>query len=188
MDAAAEDAALRDLMSAEGAEQLVGPGGVLEGCTMPSMHAALDLSRTAFLAHLKEAGVATLGGRQRIANGVARHARERAAKSAGLPVVYIHLGARPYLEVALRATCHFHPLVYVLGDPTVEALCRRLPTGTVRFVPIGPYRSSEEVARARRCYVHRSSNDATFEFFCYERIFILRRFLASHGISRAMHL
>ena len=50
------------------------------------------------------------------------------------------------------------------------------------------FRTGVGLQRARRAYINRSSNDAAFEFFCFERVFIIRRFLQSRGLERCFHL
>ena len=47
----------------------------------------------------------------------------------------------------------------------------------VEFVDIQTVGRADAIDRARRHYVNRSSNHESFEFFCFERVFILRGFL-----------
>ena len=148
-------------------------------------HQLASTNRLQFLQHLKQLGVATVGKRQRIANEVSRWMRQQ-PKFTPVAVVYIHIGARPYLDAAIRTTASVHQPVYVIGDASVQATVVKIPG--VTFVPIAAFQNDAEVHRARRCYVHRSSNHAAFEFFCFERIFILRRFLATIGAQRVLHL
>ena len=91
--------------------------------------------RPALLAHLKGRGLAPLGARQRVANAICRLERERAAaapahapvtnsalaQAADLPLIFIHLGYQPYVEVAVRATALVYSSILVLGDASLEA-------------------------------------------------------------------
>lgn len=136
--------------------------------------------RLALLSHLKDAGVSPVSRRQRLANAVCR-----AIRAAVLPVVFIHIGIRPYVETAVRLTAAHQTPVIVIGDSSMRCLGQ---ISGVEFVDIQPYRADEAIAQARLHYVNHSSNPAEFEFFCFERIFILRRFLTSRGINRVFHL
>jgi hypothetical protein len=75
--------------------------------------------------------------------------------------------------------------VYVLGD---QSLSRLSTIDGVEFVDIEQFRHDADVCSARDHYVHRSSNGKAFESFCFERVFILRRFLESRRLERAFHL
>ena len=201
----ADDAALCALLEGMGSDDkarpfldLVLPGEALHGCTLDSLSDSLQSDRTAFLASLKQRGIPALGKRQRLVNAIGKWHREQVAildlaalppvfnGSEGLPIVYIHTGARPYLEVAVRTTASLHQPVYVLGDASVRAMVSSIPG--VTFVSIADFRSHDVIGRARHCYVNWSSNPADFEFFCFERMFILRRFLEAWSLDRVMHL
>ncbi len=190
------------LLRAEGAEHLA-MCGMLQGKRLHEVANAVREDRPAFLADLKRAGIATVGARQRVANALSRWAREHADSELtppppppmhpndSIPIVYIHVGARPYVEAAIRVTRHFHrgPM-FVLGDVSMRAMLQAaqlLQDGRVSFVNVNTLQHPQ-IERARRCYVHRSSNDARFEFFCFERIFLLHRFLQAHRLQRVMHL
>lgn len=147
-----------------------------------------DEGRPALLQYLKQtAGVAKLGDRQRLANSLCRVAREEEARAekAKLPVIFIHTGYRPYVEVAIRLTASHHQPIVVLGDDSMQRL-ECIPG--VEVVDVAPYRDDDAIRMARLRYAHYSSNPASFEFFCFERIFILRRFLQSRGLERCFHL
>ena len=200
---------LTGILAAAQLEHLLVAGNALHGMTIGECAVRLGDDRPGFLAWIKSAGVDKVGTRQRVANAVGRWARERecagppsapaAAPAAALaspypdndalPVVYVHVGARPYVEAAVRVTASYHRgPIFILGDATVGAMVQASGLHSrVTFVNVCELRD-ETVERARRCYVHRSSNDAAFEFFCFERVLILGRFLAARGLPRAVHL
>ena len=160
---------------------------VADGFSPEEREALLDLlaakGRVALLAHLRSLGVATVGSRQRIANELGRLARLR--KPPELPLVFIHIGYQAYVEAAVRATALVHRPIVVLGDVSMSCLGE---IEGVEFVDVSAWRNEPDIERARRVYVHRSSNGAAYESFCFERIFLLRRFLTSRNLERAFHL
>lgn len=103
-----------------------------------------------------------------------------------IPCCYIHIGYAQYVETAIRVTASHHQPVIILGDDSMRRL-HQCSEG-VEFVDVAPFRSDPAIAAARQYYKHYSSNASGFEFFCFERIFILRRFLESRGLDRVFHL
>ena len=160
---------------------------VADGFSPEEREALFDLlaekGRVALLAHLRSLGVTTVGSRQRIANELGRLARLR--KPPELPLVFIHIGYQAYVEAAVRATALVHRPIVVLGDVSMSCLGE---IEGVEFVDVSAWRNEPDIERARRVYVHRSSNGAAYESFCFERIFLLRRFLTSRNLERAFHL
>ena len=157
--------------------------------TVPELQIILATEgRPALLTHLKESGVPTLGQRQRLCNSLGRLARleAEAAREREITVVYIHIGYRPYVEAAVRVTASHHPRLVILGDESMRQLERSIPG--VEVVDIAQFRRDEAILAAKLSYRHNSSNPRDFEFFCFERIFILRRFLQSRGLTRCLHL
>ena len=97
--------------------------------------------RPALLAHLKAHGVSKVGERQRIANEMGRAIREPSAATTAessaaaaalpppppppplsFPLVFVHIGHRPYVECAVRVTSLFHKPIVVLGDQGMAGL------------------------------------------------------------------
>ena len=101
-----------------------------------------------------------------------------------MPVVYIHCGMRAYVETALRVTGCLEP-VFLLGDASMAPL-GALPN--VTFVDISRYRADAEILSLRSSYTHASSNAEAFEWFCFERVLILGRFLRERRLPRVCHL
>ena len=153
----------------------------------PLQQLLADKGRTALLDELKQRGL-KIGHRQIIANSISRNARAEGAMREppppALPVVFIHCGLRPYVEVAVRVTAASHPC-YVLGDATMARLgeLRR-----VTFVNIARFRTDPVIAQLKKAYRHASSNLSEYEWFCFERVFVLRRFMQAFSLHRVFHL
>ena len=85
----------------------------------------------------------------------------------------------------MRATALQHRPIVILGDASLAPLAE---IRGVELVDVTDWRRDPGIERLRRAYVHRSSNGVEFEWFCFERVLLLRRFLAARNLERCFHL
>ena len=93
--------------------------------------------------------------------------------------IFIHKGRAEYLEYVLRISRHFNPdyRLILLGDKENKDIAKEVG---VEFYPISDY--TEEIP-----YHHLSVNNEQYEKFCFERWFILKRFIKYHNIPQFIH-
>ena len=101
-----------------------------------------------------------------------------------LPTVIIHQGYKDYLKVNLEIT-GIQNKIYLIGDDTVEHLGQ---LRNVTFVNINKYINLSLLSEARDSFVNYSSNSETFEWRCYERVFILKYFMEEFNLDRVFHI
>lgn len=101
-----------------------------------------------------------------------------------IPIVIIHTGYKEYLKVNLEITGKNNK-IYLIGDETLKPLDN---IHNVNLIDINQYRNTEFINELRKAFVNYSSNGETFEWFCFERIFILKLFLKDKNLERAFHM
>eukprot|EP00316_Scyphosphaera_apsteinii_P016434 CAMPEP_0119304688 /NCGR_PEP_ID=MMETSP1333-20130426/5842_1 /TAXON_ID=418940 /ORGANISM="Scyphosphaera apsteinii, Strain RCC1455" /LENGTH=376 /DNA_ID=CAMNT_0007307611 /DNA_START=255 /DNA_END=1382 /DNA_ORIENTATION=- len=150
-----------------------------EGGSMSRLHTLALTDRSALLAILRSYGIATVGRRMQLAGLLKRQATT-------IPIVYLHCGNQPYVECAIRVTLGLQDApIFLLGDESMASL-GRLPR--VTFVNLSRFRADASILKLRRHYVHHSSNPESYEWFCFERVLILGRFMREWGLQRIFHL
>jgi hypothetical protein len=99
-----------------------------------------------------------------------------------LPIIFIHLGNSPYLPYTLgqaKMQSMASPII-LIGDDT---------NNTLPFVThVNMNRYAARAAEFQKIYRHFSDNGVVYEQFCFLRWFLLRDFLKTHGIERAIHV
>ncbi len=100
-----------------------------------------------------------------------------------IPIVFIHQGNSSYLPWTLLQCRHWNPHseIILLGDASTRHF-----GSIVEHVPFHRYtRQAEEFSQI---YQHYSTNGAPYELFCIQRWFILREYLSSRRLTRAVYL
>jgi len=101
-----------------------------------------------------------------------------------IPVIIIHTGYKEYL----RKNCEITGVnnnIYLIGDESVKVL-EELPN--VTFINIDKYRISKDINHYKKHFTNYSSNSSQFEFYCFERVFILKKIMEEFGFSAVFHI
>lgn len=105
-----------------------------------------------------------------------------------LPIIVVHFGASPYLDVCLQKAKETNPAsrVILLGDAAnagIPPVCDGLAEHyDVRHL------HTADITELENIYRHRSSLREDFELFCIKRWFYLRNFCREQGIPRCLCL
>ena len=87
-----------------------------------------------------------------------------------IPVVIIHQTYKEYLKINLEITGKNNKII-LIGDDQVKHLSE---LNNVTFIDIKKYNNIPVINECRKSFVNYSSNDSSFEWACFERVFILK--------------
>ncbi len=95
-----------------------------------------------------------------------------------LPVIFVHRGYQPYVQVALDQALKYNKEVFLITDSETK-YCR---------VPIFSIDEYADLAKKfAQHYLHLSPNPHGFELFCIQRWFILEEFMKKKHIDRCFY-
>ena len=101
-----------------------------------------------------------------------------------IPVVIIHQTYKEYLKINLEITGKNNKII-LIGDDQVKHLSE---LNNVTFIDIKKYNNIPLINECRKSFVNYSSNDSTFEWACFERVFILKYFMEEYNIESIFHI
>jgi len=101
-----------------------------------------------------------------------------------IPVVIIHEGYKEYLKINLEITGKNNK-IYLIGDKSVKCLER---LHNVTFVDINNYRNHSQIKNLHKHFINYSSNNAYFEWICFQSVFILELFMKGFNIPSLFHV
>lgn len=97
-----------------------------------------------------------------------------------MPIIFVHSGDAEHLRIATRQARISNPGadVILIGDADNRSM--KWPT---RHFNIADYHQDVGVFRAN--YRHRSPNSPPFEMFCFERWFVITKWMREHNVDQA---
>jgi len=101
-----------------------------------------------------------------------------------IPVVIIHRTYKDYLKVNLQIT-GLNNKIILIGDDQLENLSRM---DNVTFVNINKYENLPLLKESYANFTNFSSNNKTFEWICFERVFILKFFMKEFKLNHVFHI
>lgn len=102
-----------------------------------------------------------------------------------LNCLIIHKGYQPYLKYNLKITSKFNN-VFLIGDSSVEFL--ESISDKITFINIEKYSNNNKVKELKNSFTNYSTNSFNFEWFCFERIFIMNEFMKEFNLERVFHI
>ncbi len=102
--------------------------------------------------------------------------------TSSLPILFIHRSNSEHLKYSLAQAHESNPgsTVFLLGDPSNNEY------DFVEHRPMTQY--FQDAAEFQKVYKHYSTHGVDFELICFQRWFILREFLKTHGIRQCLYL
>jgi len=100
-------------------------------------------------------------------------------------VIMIHKGYSKYLEHNIAITSKNNK-IFLVGDKSLEHLEKKY--NNLEFLNIDYYLNSEEIKYYEENFVNYSTNDKDFEWFCFARLFIIKKFLDETKLNNIFHL
>jgi hypothetical protein len=101
-----------------------------------------------------------------------------------IPVVIIHTSYKDYLKINLEIS-GIKNKIYLIGDNDVKQLEN---INNVTFVDINKYRELQYIKDKKKNFINYSSNNANFEWICFERVFILKFFMEEYKLENIFHM
>ena len=101
-----------------------------------------------------------------------------------LSVVVVHNHYKKYLERAIDITSKTNHVI-LIGDEEVRHLGNM---GNVEYVDISRYSQKREIQELRKYFVNQSPNPGHFEWWCFQRIFVLKYFCEERKLKRVFHM
>ena len=101
-----------------------------------------------------------------------------------IPVVIIHRTYKEYLKINLEVT-GTNNKIYLIGDTAIEHLGL---IDNVTFVNINKYENLPLIKKSYKNFINYSSNDKKFEWWCFERVFILKFFMEEFKLEHIFHM
>lgn len=101
-----------------------------------------------------------------------------------LNCVIIHIGYQDYLKHNIDITSKNNN-IFLIGDKSVKCL-GNLPN--VTYIDIQKYLKNDEILNRQKYFKNFSSNNQTFEWMCFSRMFILYEFMKERCIDRIFHI
>lgn len=102
-----------------------------------------------------------------------------------IPTVVIHRGDKSYLKYNLEITTKTNEVV-LIGDTEVFKYSKLFKN--VHFIDIKKYETDETIVTNKKFFKNYSTNDALFEWRCFERVFIIQKFLEEYKFSKVFHI
>ncbi|MGG4451250.1 hypothetical protein [Brevibacillus porteri] len=101
-----------------------------------------------------------------------------------LPIVFMHRVDEVHVGLCMQQAKYSNPSsrVILIGSPENKHLCGN----NIEHFPLSQYKQGSQTFS--RHYNHSSSNDYTYNLFCFLRWFVLRDFMRSQGINRCCYL
>tara|TARA_B100000900_G_scaffold416277_1_gene450951 strand:- start:29070 stop:29945 length:876 start_codon:yes stop_codon:yes gene_type:complete len=101
------------------------------------------------------------------------------------PVVIIHRGFQPYLKYNLEITSKNNEVI-LIGDSDVKEMTKL--NNNLHFIDISYYENNKSINQMKNYFVNFSTNNAEFEWRCFERIFIIKKLLEDQNIKNVFHI
>ena len=102
-----------------------------------------------------------------------------------IPVIIIHRGMQPYLKYTLEITSKNNEVI-LIGDKEVSNLSKDIDN--IHFVNISSYEIDNHICKFKENFKNFSTNDSEFEWRCFERVFILKKFMQESNLKQIFHL
>jgi hypothetical protein len=102
-----------------------------------------------------------------------------------IPTVVIHRGDKSYLKYNLEISSKTNEIV-LIGDTELSKYSKLYKN--VHFVDIKKYEIDESIVANKKFFKNYSSNDAEFEWRCFERVFIIQKFMEEYKFSKVFHI
>lgn len=99
-----------------------------------------------------------------------------------IPVIFIHYGNSGYLQYSLLQALHHNSSVILIGDKSNNLY------PFVRHEQVEDYDQAAALFATVYTPHHRSVNPLPYELFCFQRWFILRDFMKTHGFAKCCYL
>lgn len=106
-----------------------------------------------------------------------------APTAAGIPVVVVHGGSKPYVRFCIRRAVDSNPRgrVVLLGDAATAGI------GAGEHIRLDDAALQDDIAEFRTIYEHLGPAEThRFERFCIERWFVIRNFMRRDGLDRCL--
>lgn len=101
-----------------------------------------------------------------------------------IPVVIVHRGYKRYLENNIKITSKKN-YIYLIGDQSLKHLENKYQN--LKYIFIEDMINSE-VLEYKKYFVNYSTNNSNFEWHCFERIFILEKFIKQYKYEKIFHI
>ena len=102
-----------------------------------------------------------------------------------IPAVVIHRGDKSYLKYSLEISSKNNDVV-LIGDTDLSKYSQL--NNKIHFVNIKKYENDESIVAFKKHFKNYSTNDAEFEWRCFERVFIIQKFMKEYKVSKVFHM
>jgi len=102
-----------------------------------------------------------------------------------IPTVVIHRGDKSYLKYSLEISSKKNTVV-LIGDSELSKYSKL--NKNILFEDIKKYDTEESIVTNKKFFENYSTNDAEFEWRCFERVFIIQKFMEEYKFSKVFHL
>jgi len=102
-----------------------------------------------------------------------------------IPTIVIHRGNKSYLKYSLEISSKKNEVI-LIGDTELSKYSKL--NNKIHFVDIKKYESDESIVAYKKFFKNYSTNDAEFEWRCFERVFIIQKFMEEHKFSKVFHI
>ena len=102
-----------------------------------------------------------------------------------IPAVVIHRGSKSYLKYSLEISSKKNDVV-LIGDS--ESYKYSQLNNKIHFVDIKKYENDESIVAYKKYFKNYSTNNTEFEWRCFERVFIIQKFMEEYNFSKVFHI
>lgn len=99
--------------------------------------------------------------------------------------VVIHKGYQPYLKYNLQITSKNNNVI-LIGDSSVEFL--KNISDKIQFINIDTLNKDSKINFYKEKFINYSTNSFDFEWFCFERVFLLEQLLIEMNLEKVFHI
>ena len=100
-------------------------------------------------------------------------------------VIMIHRGYSKYLERNIEITSKNNK-IFLIGDKSLQHLEKKY--NNLEFYDLNNYLNTKEIINYEKSFINYSTNSYEFEWFCFIRLFIIKKFLSENKLKNVFHL
>lgn len=101
-----------------------------------------------------------------------------------IPVVFIHVGFKPYVEHVVEFNTKFN-YVLIIGDESLQFLENKY--SNCKFYNIQIF-EKDYISNYYKSFTNYSSNSKDIEWICFKRVFILKEFMKYTNYNKIFHI
>jgi len=106
-------------------------------------------------------------------------------KFSTIPTVIVHRSDQPYLKHCLDINSRKNEVI-LIGDSSISKYSKL--NSKVHFVNINKYETNKSIIMYKKFFKNYSTNDFEFEWRCFERIFIIQKFMEELNLTKVFHI